>query len=339
MRKMPQVIREYMPYGRVLVVDDVETNLYVARGLLAPYGLSVETAVSGFETIERIRDGAVYDIIFMDHFMPKMDGIETVQKIRGMGYTQPIIALTANALTGQAEMFQENGFDGFISKPIDLRQLNASLNMLVRDRHPNEEVEAARRMKDGLEKIYAPGGMSQQVVTELADIFIRDAEKTIVEMGKMHKKWDDLKDGDMQNFIDTVHAMKNTLADIGETELSEFAFRLEQAGLERNVAIISDETKTFLDKLQMIVRKIKPKWGHESGNTEDADHAFLDENLRAIRTACAADDRKTAKAALIALKKKTWPRPVKEQLNIITEYLMNGDFEAVIAAVKKLENP
>jgi len=141
LKKAPQIVREYMPYGRILIVDDVNSNLYVARGLMAPYGLTVETATSGFEAVEKIRNGAVYDIIFMDHMMPKMDGIETVKIIRGMGYTHPIIALTANALTGQAEMFMENGFDGFISKPIDIRQLNLSLNKFIRDKRPGQAAE------------------------------------------------------------------------------------------------------------------------------------------------------------------------------------------------------
>ncbi|WP_461248576.1 response regulator, partial [Treponema sp. R6D11] len=101
--KTPQFVREYMPYGKVLVVDDVETNLYVARGLMAPYGLSIEVASSGEEAIEMIKNGAVYDVIFMDHFMPKMDGIEAALTIRNTGYSYPIIALTANALIGQAE--------------------------------------------------------------------------------------------------------------------------------------------------------------------------------------------------------------------------------------------
>jgi len=96
-KKAPQVVREYMPYGKVLIVDDVETNLYVAKGLLSPYGLSIDTAGSGFEALEKINGGAKYDVIFMDHFMPKMDGIEAAKKIRELGYTQPIVALTANA--------------------------------------------------------------------------------------------------------------------------------------------------------------------------------------------------------------------------------------------------
>jgi len=151
-KKAPQIIREYMPYGKVLVVDDMEPNLYVARGLLSPYGLSIETAASGFEAVEKVKSGMKFDIIFMDHFMPEMDGIQTVKIIRSLGYTQPVVALTANAISGQADVFLENGFDGFISKPIDIRQLNETLNKLVRDRYPFETVEAARQLNDNLRK-------------------------------------------------------------------------------------------------------------------------------------------------------------------------------------------
>jgi signal transduction histidine kinase len=83
MKKAPQIVREYMPYGKVLVVDDVETNLYVAKGLMSPYGLSIETAGSGFDALEKIKKGTVYDIVFMDHFMPKMDGVDTTNILRG----------------------------------------------------------------------------------------------------------------------------------------------------------------------------------------------------------------------------------------------------------------
>ena len=127
-------VREPMPYGKVLIVDDMGTNLRLAQGLMLPYGLSIDTAKSGFDAIEKVKAGNVYDIVFMDHMMPKMDGIETVKIMRGMGYKHPIVALTANAVTGQAEIFMENGFDGFISKPIDVRELNVSLNKFIRDK-------------------------------------------------------------------------------------------------------------------------------------------------------------------------------------------------------------
>jgi signal transduction histidine kinase/CheY-like chemotaxis protein len=155
-KKVSNINREYMPYGRVLVVDDMEPNLYVARGLLAPYGLSMETSSNGPEAIEKIKNGQTFDIIFMDHYMPEMDGMETVKIIRDLGYKNPIVALTANALVGQARIFLENGFDGLISKPIDTRQLDSTLNKLIRDKYPPETVEAARQLKSKIEKKAKP---------------------------------------------------------------------------------------------------------------------------------------------------------------------------------------
>jgi CheY-like chemotaxis protein len=131
-----QIVYKPMPHGKVLIVDDVLSNLYVANGLMDPYGLSIETVRSGFEAIDKIEDGGVYDIVFMDHMMPGMDGIETTQKIRELGYKRPIIALTANAVVGQSDVFLKNGFDGFISKPIDVRQLDAALKKFVHDEPP-----------------------------------------------------------------------------------------------------------------------------------------------------------------------------------------------------------
>jgi signal transduction histidine kinase/diacylglycerol kinase family enzyme/DNA-binding response OmpR family regulator len=133
-------IREYFPGKSVLVVDDVETNLYVAEGLLKPYGLSITVALSGFEAIEIIRSGKTFDILFMDHMMPEMDGIETVEKIRAMGYTLPIVALTANAIVGNEEIFKESGFDDFSSKPIDVRDLNRILVRFLRTPLSNGEL-------------------------------------------------------------------------------------------------------------------------------------------------------------------------------------------------------
>ena len=150
-KRTRQIQREYMPYGKILVVDDMEPNLYVAKGLMSPYGLSIDTALSGKIAIEKIKSGLVFDIIFMDHYMPEMDGIETTKAIRTLGYKEPIIALTANALVGQAEVFMANGFDGFLSKPIDTRQIDSTLNRLIRDKYPAETVESARKLKKKME--------------------------------------------------------------------------------------------------------------------------------------------------------------------------------------------
>ncbi|MDR1946734.1 MAG: PAS domain-containing protein [Desulfovibrio sp.] len=143
--------RAYMPYGKVLVVDDVATNLDVAKGLLLPYGLHVDCVTSGAEAVEKIRSGHVrYDVVFMDHMMAGMDGVEATRIIRqecGDGYarTVPVVALTADAVTGKEAMFLANGFNDFMSKPIDIMRLDALLNKWVRDRQSADTLRAAER--------------------------------------------------------------------------------------------------------------------------------------------------------------------------------------------------
>jgi CheY-like chemotaxis protein/HPt (histidine-containing phosphotransfer) domain-containing protein len=318
------IARDPMPYGSVLVVDDLETNLYVARGLLAPYGLAVDTALSGFEAIDGILAGNEYDVVFMDHMMPKMDGVETTRILRELGYDRPVIALTANAVVGQAEMFLENGFDGFISKPVDLHQLNAMLNRLVRDKQPPEVVEAARRQKGG--PCIAVQDPSSPAGRQLAGIFARDAKKAVTALETMHTK-QYRRDDDLHMFVVNIHAMKSALAHIGEAELAAFAHTLEQAGRNKELAVVSAETPAFLDALRAVIAKIRPGEEDEDGEAADEDQAYLREKLSAIQAACAVYDKKAAKDALAELKRKAWPRQTRERLDAIAEHLLHSDFE------------
>jgi len=325
-KKGPRIIREYMPYGRVLIVDDVETNLYVARGLMAPYGISVETATSGFEAVDKIKNGATFDIIFMDHFMPKMDGIEAIKIIRGLGYTHPIIALTANALAGQAEMFMENGFDGFISKPIDIRQLNVSLNKLIRDKYPPEVVEAARQQAAKL--LARSSARIEQLSSskELADVFTQDAEKALANLKAIlpnaFRRTDDFR-----QYVINTHSMKSALANIGEDGLSAIALKLELAGRAENISVIKSETPAFLEALSEVIEKNRPKEDNERAEVAGWDEAYLSQKLADLQAACAVYDKATAKAIIVELKQKTWPQEVRELLSSISECLLHSDFE------------
>jgi signal transduction histidine kinase/DNA-binding response OmpR family regulator len=124
-RKEERFTRLWLPNCKTLVVDDILDNLHVARGLLAPYGLHIDTAVSGHEAVEKAQSSN-YDIIFMDHMMPGMDGVEAAAAIRKIdGYAQtPIVALTANALRGMKELYLGKGFQDYLSKPISPRVLD-----------------------------------------------------------------------------------------------------------------------------------------------------------------------------------------------------------------------
>jgi len=322
-----QINREYMPYGRVLIVDDVETNLYVARGLMASYDLSIETAMSGFEAIEKIKNKSDYDIIFMDHMMPKMDGIEATKIIREMGYTKPIVALTANALTGQAEMFLKNGFDEFISKPIDIRQLNLVLNKLIRDRYPPEVVESARKQKELITGKSKPN----EIDSQLAEYFIRDAKKASetlesIYINKCHRS------DDLSLFIINVHAMKSALANVGEKTLSQEALKLEQAGRDNDIKVLLDRLPFFLESLYKVIKKFEEK---ESSVKKEGfgDYSQLNEKLNEIRQACEELNKKTAKDLLSELKAKEWSNPVEEQLGVLSGYLLHSEFEEVIKSI------
>ena len=124
-----KIVRPDLSYIKVLIVDDMQTNLDVASGLLGKYKMQIDCVLSGQEAVERISSGQpVYNAIFMDHMMPGMDGIETANAIRNIGkdYAKnlPIIALTANAVLGTEELFYKHDFQAFLSKPIDINQLD-----------------------------------------------------------------------------------------------------------------------------------------------------------------------------------------------------------------------
>jgi PAS domain S-box-containing protein len=121
------------PGARILIVDDVEINLEIAEYMLAPFDVKCDLAYDGLQALEKAKSGA-YDLVLMDHMMPTMDGIEATKQIRGLDGPAskiPIIALTANAISGNEKMFFEAGFNGFLSKPIDERALAAALSQFL----------------------------------------------------------------------------------------------------------------------------------------------------------------------------------------------------------------
>jgi CheY-like chemotaxis protein len=137
-RKETVIARLWLPDCKVLVADDRPNNLHVARGLLTPYGLQIDTAVSGHEAVEKAR-AKQYDLILMDRMMPEMDGTETVSAIRKLnGYAHtPIIAWTVNALRAMKKFYLEEGFDGYLSKPIESEALDEIITKYLGDRAVN----------------------------------------------------------------------------------------------------------------------------------------------------------------------------------------------------------
>ncbi|MCL2575057.1 MAG: ATP-binding protein [Defluviitaleaceae bacterium] len=319
---------ELMPYGRVLVVDDVEVNLFVARGLLAPYGMHVQTALSGFDAIEKVESGEVYDIIFMDFMMPVMDGVETTQKLRKMGYDKPIIALTANVLAGSQEMYADNGFDGTVAKPIDAMFLNSVLVKHIRNKYPEEAekykgVEIATKADFGLD-------------SRLLQIFCRDAEKALPVLLQT------LENGDLKLFTITVHAMKSALANVGEAEASGLAATLEDAARIGLLDIVKENAPEFIAILGDIVKKFKPADDESTTNSTkniEQDNRLLIESLQKIIAFCDEYDDGQAFVELDEISTKPLDAITKSTIDEIHQTLyLHSDFEKAAEICIKLIN-
>ena len=257
-----------MPYAKVLVVDDNNTNLDVAKGLMKPYAMQIDCVTRGQEAVDAIRAEKVkYDAIFMDHMMPEMDGIEALQYIREIDteYARnvPIIALTANAIVGNEEMFLSKGFQAFISKPINLLQLDSVLKRWVRNKSSdNNEVHFGSTFHE-LPEI---PGIDVQNVMELyggmMDVFLAVLRSYAENTPGVLEKLQTLTAESLPDYAINVHGLKGSSASICAENIRERSFELEMMAksgsfkgvLELNEALLRD-TKTLINGIKAWLKK------------------------------------------------------------------------------------
>jgi HPt (histidine-containing phosphotransfer) domain-containing protein len=165
----------------------------------------------------------------------------------------------------------------------------------------------------------------------LAKIFIRDASKSLAALEALCAKHDAYSDDEIRMYVINVHGMKSLLASIGEAELAALASGLEQAGRERNAAVMAARTPAFLEALREVIARLTPEEG-EAGGITDEDQAFLRERLLELKAACAAYNKKAAKDALAGIDQKTWPRATRERLDAIAEHLLHSKFKQIASA-------
>jgi len=294
-RKISNAVRFTIARARILVVDDISTNLKVAEGLLAPYRAKVDTCLTGLRSIEMVKHHE-YDIVFMDHMMTEMDGIEATAAIRAWekeknsesfseGETRsnnknsrrriPIIALTANAVVGMKEIFLENGFDDFLSKPIDISKLDEMLDRWI----PQEKKEAVSPSPSapstGSEKEEDKNAPVEPVEINLPDIPGVDIKKGIAMTGGTFDIYKQVlamfcKDVDerlpflqkeptddtLKTFVTHIHAVKSAAASIGAMEVSALAKGLEAVGRAGDIEFIHKNLSDFLRQLEELKKNI-----------------------------------------------------------------------------------
>ena len=250
------------PGVRVLIVDDNVVNRKVARGFLKSYAFELDEAGSGPEAIELVRVNR-YDIIFMDHMMPMMDGIEAAAIIRrdcGENGTFPImIALTANAMEGMREKFLDCGFQDFIAKPLDRRELGRLLARWVPEsrRQAGGEEEPAPALDPAAFPIegidteaaarYFTGG--EEGFVELLELFHMDGMRKLELLPR-------LADSDLSGYRTEVHALKSAAANIGATEVSGLARAQEDAAAREDTDFIVRELPRLLEAHEALLAHI-----------------------------------------------------------------------------------
>lgn len=267
------------PGARVLVVDDNDMNLKVAANLLGLCDITPDIAHSGAEAIGLLKKGS-YHIVFLDHMMPKMDGIETLKRIHKEGLittATTMIALTANAVVGAREIYLGAGFSDYLSKPIELDEMVEKLvKYLPEDVYKKEEPEIMEvlEFEPMEEDTNGAGGAGYDREALLAcglDVdtglmYCGDMEDMYYEILDDYVSSHDKKAGDLQGFYDKkewgeyqilIHAVKSISKTIGSKELYESALELEGAARDGNISLIEKNHGVFLDKYESLCEGIK----------------------------------------------------------------------------------
>lgn len=251
------------PEARVLCVDDNLTNRRVIQELLSIYHISADVAKSGKECLEILEKDSRYHLIFMDQMMPDMDGIETAKEIRMMSGDVrriPIIALTANAVVGAREMFMENGFQDYLSKPVELKELEKVLLNYLPEKvicylEKKEEtgnygkpiVIPGVDTKEGMRRV---NNERERYLKSLRFLY-DDGEKQIARMKKM------LLDGKIKNYGFEAHAVKGLTLGIGAGNLSEMAKEQEIAAKSEDMECIREKSPAFFKAYEMLLANIR----------------------------------------------------------------------------------
>lgn len=332
------------PQAQILIVDDNEMNLKVAGGLLQPLQMNIDTASSGKQAIEMVQEKR-YHIVFMDHMMPVMDGVETTQNIRKLAdeYIQnmPIIALTANAVMGAREIFKEAGMNDFVAKPIELKDICSKIRAWL----PNELVhklsapaavqeQIPQQELPVIEGLNVAEGVKNSGSLELFTNLLGDFYKLIdLKSTKIEKC---LADGMIRDYTIEVHALKNTARMIGALELSELFYKMEQCGNAEDIETIARENPAVMELYRSYKLILEPYGKANEQEKKEVPRAKIIEALDRINAAMDSFDLDGADAALSELEEYRLPEALGPYMEELRAFVADVAMEDVMNTGKKM---
>jgi len=354
------MIRYTFPTGRLLIVDDIATNLKVAEGLLAPYRTTVDTCLSGMQAIEMVKRHD-YDIILMDHMMPEMDGIEATAIIRSLEGERfrkvPIIALTANAVVGMREMFIGNGFSDFLAKPIDVSKLDEMLAQWIpKEKREIGSRESGARLEDKVNCQHAqiannnptphsplpiiPGIDTQKGIAmtggtaaaykQVLSQFCKDAEDRVPLLQKIPEA------DSLSAFVTQVHALKSASASIGAARVSALAAELEASGNAGDMTFIQKNLTVFAQMLRELTENIRTALQLNESSTPHSPLSIPYSQFKELFEALQSQKIPEIKRILKMLGQETQDSKLKEILEQISDQVFMTEFDSAAKIVEEL---
>ena len=338
------------PEAEILVVDDTEMNLTVVKGLLKQTQVQIDTALSGFECLDMVKKKK-YDIIFLDHRMPEMDGIETLQKFNELEDNRsagtPVIALTANALSGARETYIDAGFADYLTKPIDYKKLEK----MIMDYLPCGKVKPS----DGT-AVSSEDSSLPEWIFSLSDINAKEglqncgSEKTFLDA--LYNFYDAIDENsekiesyynekDWHNYNIKVHALKSSARLIGADALSSRAFSLEVASEDDSpnegfIKIHHNPTlrlyRSYKEKLAAL--KAKDDAGKDESMKEPISGEDLSEAFEGILELIESIDYETADELIRSLDDYVIPDESKDKYMQLKKYAAAFDWNAAAELLK-----
>lgn len=324
---------------KVLVVDDNMINRKVARSFLQSYGLEITEAESGMEAIKLVQE-TQFDIIFMDHMMPEMDGIETVQNIRN-NYNDKekfpiIIALTANAMEGVRENFLENGFQDFITKPLDRKALHMVLLKWIPQENRTTGKSWMNHFQSNNDKflefqnIFIEGIDTDEVVEhysgsaeeykELLNLYCLDGKRKLNVLREL------LEEQDYKGYGIEVHGLKSASANVGAMRVSNRAREQEKAVNRGDISFVDSHASKLLTEYEEQLEHIRTylEKDRKAEGLKTKDHKIEK-----------ADLLHTVETALENLE-NFQSKECAQEIEHILEYQLNADTETKLEKIREL---
>ena len=332
------------PEAHILLVDDNELNLVVAKELLKPLRMQIDTAENGLQAVKMVR-GSQYDLVLMDHMMPVMDGIEAAKAIRALPEDKyqklPIIALTANAMVDARKEFLNAGMNGFVAKPIDFARICNQLKLwlpkdLVRD-VPKEE--AKKLLADDLsdreiqpedpqmgfsfeEGVKHCG--SKAALMKTIRIFYRTIDS------KANKIEQCLKEGLISDYVIEVHALKSSALLIGAVPLSEAAKELESYGKQGKTEALEEKTPDVLAMYRDFKNILKPYADKEEAAKQEASDGEWIQALQQIHQCIEQFDLDGVDRIMEKLEEYQIPECIRESMDQLRVYVADVSMEEIM---------